>query len=139
MCLLCPLWIRHCFTINNNRISQQQLWNVIITAIFVLYFWIYNVFLDFTQHFGNHALLMKLSCIENSVPNKLNGIYLLPVMRNLVWHMLKSCFIQCHTFKHCSDMFKLNKHAKRLNFTIKQQSSNVDRIKFNPSDMDQSL
>ena len=33
------------FIINNYR-NQQQLWNVIIIAVIVLYFWIYTVILD---------------------------------------------------------------------------------------------
>ena len=44
------------YTINNNRISQQQLWNAINIAVIVLYFWIYNVFLDLTWYFCNHVL-----------------------------------------------------------------------------------
>ena len=60
------------FTINNNRLSHPQLWNVIITAVIVLYFWIYNVFLDLTLYFYNHIVLMKLCCIYNSVPSKPN-------------------------------------------------------------------
>ena len=41
------------------------------------------------------------------------GIYSLSAMWNLVWQkLIKSRFIQCHTFQHCSDIFKLNKRAK---------------------------
>ena len=55
------LWLTKIFTpfqqestINNNRISQQQLWNAINIAVIVLYFWIYNVFLDLTLYFCNN-------------------------------------------------------------------------------------
>ena len=51
------------FNINNNRISHQKLWIVIIIAIIVLYFWIYYVFLDLTWCFCNHNVLMKLCYI----------------------------------------------------------------------------
>ena len=44
------------FTITNNRISQEQLWNAINIAVIVFYFWIYNVFLDLTWYFCNHVL-----------------------------------------------------------------------------------
>ena len=51
------------------------------------------------------------------------GIYLLPVTQNLAWYrLLKSCFNWHHTFQHCSNMFKLNKHARCLNLTINNQS-----------------
>ena len=43
-------------------------------------------------------------------------------MWNLVWHrLMKLCFIWRYTFQHCSDMFKLNKCAKRLNLAINDQ------------------
>ena len=88
------------FTINNNRISHQQLWNVIIIAVIVLYF-------------CNHIVLMKLCCIYDSVPASQMGIYSLPVTWNLVWHrLIKLHFIRHHTIQHCLDMFKLNKHQR---------------------------
>ena len=45
------------------------------------------------------------------------GIYSLSVTWNLVCHkLMKLCFGQHHTFQHSSDMFKLKKRAKCLNF-----------------------
>ena len=111
---------------HSKRIHHQQQQNKPSTtpecscylAVIVLYFWIYNVFLYLTWYFCNHIVLMKLCSIQNSVTSKPIGIYLLPVKRNLVWYsLMKLCFSQCHTFQHCSDTFKLNKHTKCLNFT----------------------
>ena len=58
------------FTINNNsRISQQHIWNIIIIAVIVLYFWNYNILLDlqlifgFNMVFSNNVVLLKLCCI----------------------------------------------------------------------------
>ena len=66
------LWLTKIFTPfhrnspSTNKISHQQLWNVIIIAVIVLYFWIYNVLLDLTWYYCNHIVLMKLYCIQNS-------------------------------------------------------------------------
>ena len=88
------------FTINNNRISCQQHWNVIITAVIVLYL----------QCISNGIpVIMKLYCIQNFVLRE--SLYSsLPVMWSLVWHrLIKLHVIQLYTFQHCSDKFKLNK------------------------------
>ena len=55
------------FTINSNRISHQQLWNVIIVDVIVLYFWIYvQCILDLVWYFCN------LLCSYSTVKFKLN-------------------------------------------------------------------
>ena len=57
------------------------------------------------------------------------GIYLLLVMQSLVWHrLIKWCFIQRHTFQHCSNTLKLNKCAKYLNLAINNQQCGQNRI-----------
>ena len=56
-------------TINNSRISQQRIRNIIIIAVIVLYFWNYNICLDLQLIFGfnmvfcNTFVLMNLCCI----------------------------------------------------------------------------
>ena len=44
------------FIINNNRISHQQLRNIISTAVIVLYFWIYNVFCGLTWNLQSYCV-----------------------------------------------------------------------------------
>ena len=50
----------------------------------------------------------------------------------------KSYFGGCHTFQHCSNTFKLNKHAKCLSLSIRKQLINVDGIELKPSDVHKS-
>ena len=72
--------------------------------------------------FFDHIVLMKLDAYRILSLASQIEIYSLPVMWKLVWHRLvKSHFIQHHTFQHCLDMFKLNKCAKYLNFAINNQ------------------
>ena len=85
------------FTINNNRISCQQHWNVIITAMIALYL----------QCISNGILvIMKLYCILNFVLRCSLYSSLTAVMWSLVWHrLIKLHVIQLYTFQHSSDKF----------------------------------
>ena len=43
-----------------TEIHCKQIWNVIIIAVIVLYFWICNVFLDLSWYFCNHIVLLHV-------------------------------------------------------------------------------
>ena len=102
-------------------IHCQQLWNVIIIAVIVLYFWIYR---DLTWYFCNHIVLLKLCCIQNSVPSKPNGD--LSIVCNVEFGLNKSHFSRRHTFQDLLDTFKLTRHAKCLSLGIKQLSTWIE-------------
>ena len=54
-----------------------------------------------------------------SLVSQMDGIYSLSAMWNLVWHrLIKSCFIWHHAVQHCSDTFKLNKHANFITINL---------------------
>ena len=94
-------------------------WGVLVEitiAAIVLYFWICTIFLDLTWHFCNHIVLLMLCCTQNYLTSKSNGDL------SIVCHPLalidKLHFSGCHTFQHCLNMLKLNKHAKCLSLSI---------------------
>ena len=53
------LWLTKYYIIPTG-IHCKQLWNVIIIAVIVLYFWICNVFLDLSWYFCNHIVLLQV-------------------------------------------------------------------------------
>ena len=116
----------------NNRISYQQLWNVIITAIIVLYFWIYNVFLDLTWHFCNNIVLMNY--IAYRIPSLVSQmrIYSLHGVWSSIgwWSHAVSSAKPFNTAQTCL--------TETMPSMLKSQSTNMDRIKLKSSDVYQS-
>ena len=112
--------------INKHRVSHKQIWNVIITAVIVLYFLDFNILLDLTWYFYNHVVLNKWNNFVYGIQSLVSqrGIYSLLVTQNLICHRLNnSHFIWHHTFQHYSDKFKLNNCGNCLNLTINNQPS----------------
>ena len=70
--------------------------------------------------FCNHFVLLILCCTLNYLPSKPSGD--LSIVCHVEFGLALADKLHfsagCHTFQHCSNTFKLNKHVKCLSLSI---------------------